>query len=147
MGECHQRQWALKTGKFSTSAPKLCSLPHTTEAFHEKWTHLQLAPWYTTLEEVPPPRNPKEYGWEADHTNKTLSPKMRAGGVCLFPEESCKLARYGVDSEKLRKLIVHHILHICWRNLVPDPFHENGHGGGGLWQRWDRGCPLGMNIA
>ena len=33
MTDCSQHMWALKTGKNTTAAPKLCSLAPTTEAF------------------------------------------------------------------------------------------------------------------
>ena len=44
MTDCRQQQWAHKIGKFS-AAPKLCSLPPTTEAFEQnvRRAHHQVA--------------------------------------------------------------------------------------------------------
>ena len=51
MIECRQKQWAQKTGKSSTSAPKLCTLPPTTDAFLQNVlrAHIQLCDWYSTM--------------------------------------------------------------------------------------------------
>jgi hypothetical protein len=70
MTECRQWQWAEKIGK-STVAPKLCSLPPTTESFEQnvRRAHHQVAHWYNALSGDPPPLNAVEYGWEADDTN------------------------------------------------------------------------------
>ena len=48
MTDCRQQQWAQKIGK-SSAAPKLCSLPPTTEAFEQNVhrAHHQVALWYT----------------------------------------------------------------------------------------------------
>ncbi len=56
MTECRQRMWALKTGKSTSSAPKLCSLPPTTPAFLQNVLrcHYQVAQWYGALEADPP---------------------------------------------------------------------------------------------
>ena len=45
MTGCRQRVWAQKTGK--ATAPRLCSLPPTTESFHENVlrAHLQVENW------------------------------------------------------------------------------------------------------
>ena len=76
MTECCQQLWVQKTGK-STIAPKLCSLPPTTEAFEQnvRRAHYQVAQWYSTLSEKPPPLNAVDYGWEVDSTNKCLIPQ------------------------------------------------------------------------
>ena len=49
---CRQRMWALKSGRNTTSAPKLCSLQPATEAFVQNVSrcHYQVAHWYRALE-------------------------------------------------------------------------------------------------
>ena len=105
MTECRQRMWAIKTGKNTTSAPKLCSLPPTTEAFVQNVLrcHYQVAQWYGALESNPPPLNPVEFGWDADHTNKSLFPCTVTEGVSLVPETVLKLIRCGCESERACK--------------------------------------------
>ena len=60
MTDCRQRLWALKTGKNTSAAPKLCSLAPTTEAFVQNVfrCHYQVAQWYGALESHPPPLDP-----------------------------------------------------------------------------------------
>ena len=101
MTECRQRVWAQKTGK-SSSAPKLCSLPPTTEAFHENVlrAHLQVATWRASLHGKPPPMDPVQFGWEADHVNKCLTPQNMCQGTAYAPSHVLKLVRCGCDSEK-----------------------------------------------
>ena len=70
MSECRQCLWMQKTDR-STGAPKLCSLPPTTEAFVKniKRAHFQVAQWYAALDSDPLPLDPRDYGWEADGIN------------------------------------------------------------------------------
>ena len=72
MTDCRQRQWAHITGKLNASAPKLCTLPPTTEAFMEnvKRAHHQVAQWMSTPSGDPPPMDARSYGWEEDTENK-----------------------------------------------------------------------------
>ncbi|KAG0713747.1 hypothetical protein GWK47_015536 [Chionoecetes opilio] len=74
MTKIRQKLWAQKTGK-STAAPKLCSLPPTTEAFEQnvRRAHHQVAHWYSALSGDPPTLAAVEHGWEADDTNKVSS--------------------------------------------------------------------------
>ena len=60
MSECRQRMWAQKTAK-SSSAPELCSLAPTTEAFRQnaKQVHFQCGHWYAALDSDPPTLDPK----------------------------------------------------------------------------------------
>lgn len=101
MTECRQHVWAQKTGK-SSSAPKLCSLTPTTEAFHENVlrAHLQVANWRATLLGEPPSMDPVQFGWEADHVNKGLTPQNMCHGTAYAPPHVLKLVRCGCDSEK-----------------------------------------------
>ena len=71
MTDCRQQQWAQKIGK-SSAAPKVCSLPPTTEAFEQnvRRAHHQVALWYSALGGDPPAMNAVECGWESDDTNR-----------------------------------------------------------------------------
>ncbi len=73
MTECHQRMWALNTGKSTSSAPKLCSIPPTTPEFVQNVFRYQyqVAQWYGALEADPPTLNPEDFGWR-----QTMSTKL-----------------------------------------------------------------------
>jgi len=90
MSECHKWLWAQKTTR-SCAAPKLASLPPSTEGFLQNAKH--------ALESNPHSLNLLEYGWEADDVNKTLYPTTVAEGVCIAPDCILKLIRCGCDSE------------------------------------------------
>ncbi|MPC46696.1 hypothetical protein E2C01_040421 [Portunus trituberculatus] len=96
MTECHQQLWAEKTGK-STAAPKLCSLPPTTEAFEQNVyrAHFQVSQWYSALSRDPPHLSVLNYEWEVDDANKCLIPRNVAEGVPYAPEKILKLAVIG----------------------------------------------------
>ena len=100
MSECRQCLWMQKTAR-STGAPKLCSLPPTTEAFVEnmKQAHFQVAQWYAALDSDPPPLDPRDYGWEADGINKSLSAVPVPAGVVLAPDYVLRLIRCGCESD------------------------------------------------
>ena len=95
MTECRQKQWAIKTGKSISSAPKLCSLPPTTEAFtlNVLRAHFQLCHWYAALDICPPELNPLEHGFEADHVNKILMPRPLPEDVQAAPDLLLKMIK------------------------------------------------------
>ncbi|KAL8595126.1 hypothetical protein ACOMHN_019164 [Nucella lapillus] len=99
MSECRLQQWAKKTSKCA-GAPKLCSLPPTTEAFVEnmKRAHFQVAQWYAALESDPP-LAPLDYDWEADDVNRSLSAIPVPAGVSPAPEYILRLIRCGCESD------------------------------------------------
>ncbi|KAG0725666.1 hypothetical protein GWK47_038169 [Chionoecetes opilio] len=101
MTKIRQKLWAQKTGK-STAAPKLCSLPPTTEAFEQnvRRSHHQVAHWYSALSGDPSTLAAVEHGWEADDTNKCLIPRNMEDGVSYAPEHILKLVRCGCTSER-----------------------------------------------
>ena len=98
--ECRQRLWAQKTAK-SYGAPKLCSLPPTTEVFvqNAKRAHFQVAQWYAALSSDPPSLDPRNFGWEPNDVNKALSPTIGAEGVSMAPDYVLKLIRCGCESQ------------------------------------------------
>ena len=78
-------------GTGSTGAPRLCSLPLTivyTEAFvkNMKRAHFQVAQRYAALDSDPQSLDPREYSWEADDINKSLSVVSVPAGVLLTPD-------------------------------------------------------------
>ena len=101
MTDCRQQQWAQKIGK-SSAAPKLCSLPPTTEAFEQnvRRAHDQVALWYSALGGDPPAMNAVEDGWESVDTNRRLIPRNMANGISYAPEHILKLVMCGCSSER-----------------------------------------------
>ena len=103
MTHCRQLVWAQKTGK-SSSAPKLCSLPQTTEAFQENVlrAHLQVTQWRAALTGLAPVINSVQYGWEADHANTCLLPRNMSQGTGYAPEKVLKLVLCSCGSVRAR---------------------------------------------
>ena len=87
-------------GRVSSSAPKLCSLPPTTEAFVEnvKRAHYQVCQWMSAsggdLDSV----DPRNYGFEEDTQNKMLLPVNISPGTAYAPDYILKLIRCGCGS-------------------------------------------------
>ena len=75
MREAHKKLWSSKLSRSNVSAPKLCSLPPTTEAFAENVAraHLQLAVWKMALEPTPPGLDPVANGWSQTEGSTTLT--------------------------------------------------------------------------
>ena len=90
MTECRIQTW-YKTSKSRKTAPPLCDLPPTIEAFAEnvKHTHFQTATWLSTMSPDPPDSGPTSYGWERDEVNRLLSPT----GIPPAQSEVLKLVR------------------------------------------------------
>ena len=86
MTECRLKLWKIKTGKSTTSSPKLNSLPPTDEASMENvWRcHLQVAVWKSTLCDSPQQMDPCQYGWELDPHGDPM-PRTVPAGTCLDP--------------------------------------------------------------
>ena len=101
MTECRQLVLAQKTGKY-LSAPKLCSLPPTSEAFKENLprAHLQVAQWRAALNGESPAIDPIGFGWEADQQNESLIPRNMSSGTPYSAEHVLKLVRCGCHSER-----------------------------------------------
>ena len=62
-------------------------------------THYQVALWYSALGGDTFPISPVDFGWEDDHTNKSLIPRNMADGVAYANEHILKLVRCGSVSE------------------------------------------------
>ena len=93
--EARQKVWTSKVGRSLASAPKLASLPPTTEAFKENVAraHLQIAIWKSSLQQSPPALDPVKYGWCRDAVSKSLTPLTVPDDVSLAPQELLKLIR------------------------------------------------------
>ena len=102
MTECRKKMWGIKTGKTASSAPKLCSLPPTTEAFRLNVlrAHLQLSHWYAALETNPPDLDPINFGFEADERNKVLNPLPLPSEVETAPDFVLRLLKCGCESSQ-----------------------------------------------
>lgn len=101
MTDCRKKIWARKSGTL-LAKPKLCSLPCTTEAFHENVlrARLQLAIWDSSESGEPPDMDPVMFGWEADLINKSLTPRNMCLGTPYAPWKILDLIRCGCGSEK-----------------------------------------------
>ena len=73
----------------SASAPKLCTLPPTTEGHLQNTlrAHHHLYNWYSAMDIDPPDIDSFEYGYEADHKIKTVTPRPLTEGVRVAPDE------------------------------------------------------------
>ena len=76
MTEARQQMWFSKVSRSKASAPKLCSLPPTSEAFEQNVAraHLQVAIWLHALDPNPPVLDPTSYGWSQEEGSTALSP-------------------------------------------------------------------------
>ena len=75
MSDIRYSIWLSKTRK-AAFAPKLKSLPPTSEAFMEniKRAHLQACIWKSALYPNSPHVGPTDFGWSKDEANKVLIP-------------------------------------------------------------------------
>ena len=101
MTEARKKLWSSKVGRSNASAPKLCSLPPTTEAFAENVAraHLQLAIWKSALEPTPPVLDPTAHGWSLKEGSTTLSPTAVPPETPLAPLDLLKLIRCSCQSQ------------------------------------------------
>ena len=85
--------WIGKTSKRKvTGAPKLKSLPPTSEAFDQnvRRAHFQVSVWRAVLEKDPPELAPTNFGWEKDEASRSLLPVTIPEGVALAPMDVLK---------------------------------------------------------
>ena len=89
MSIVRQKVWSSWEGKAPSCAPKLCSLPPTSESFVEnvKRAHLQACVWKQATELDPPELNPVDFGWSI----KSLNPVMLPKNIKLAPPEVLQL--------------------------------------------------------
>ena len=74
--EARQQMWFCKVSRSKVSAPKLYSLPPTTEAFEQNVAraHLQVVIWFHALDPNPRVLDPTSYGWSQEEGSTALSP-------------------------------------------------------------------------
>ena len=94
--------WAAKFGNTATSAPKIQSLPPSTEAFTEnlKRAHLQTFIWKAAVSLDPPSIDPVEYGYARHEPSKSLIPVTVPAGVQLAPDEILSLIKCNCEGDK-----------------------------------------------
>lgn len=82
-----QKLWAQKVGRNKAAAPRLCSLPPTTESFKHNVlrAHLKMTIWTQALDVNPPDLEPTSYGWSKDKCSTSLVPVTVPEGVALAP--------------------------------------------------------------
>ncbi len=89
------KMWSSKVSRSTASAPKLQSLPPTTEAFRENvaHAHLQVAIWKCALDLDPPDLNPTDFGWSKDIHTGSLTATTVPAGTPLAPQKLLKLIK------------------------------------------------------
>jgi hypothetical protein len=92
MSAMRYKLWTTKFGNGAATAPKIQSLPPSTEAFVEnvKRAHLQTAIWKHATSLDPPNLDLQEYGYIRDESSKTLLPTTVPDGTPLAPESVMK---------------------------------------------------------
>ena len=103
MTEGKQRMWSLKVTKTIGGAPKLESLPPTTEAFEMNVAraHFQVATWRHTGDPDPPLLNPEMHGWCREGTS--LTPIALPPNVSQAPDQLLKLIKCTCESAQTCK--------------------------------------------
>ena len=103
MSFVRQKVWSSRVGKAPSCAPRVSSLPPTSESFGEnvKRPHLQACVWKQATELDPPELNPVDYGWEKNETTKSLNPVMMPKNIKISPPEVLQLIKRSCGSESL----------------------------------------------
>lgn len=94
--------WSSKMGNPKiTKAPKLKTLPPTTEAFlgHVLRAHYQTIIWKSSLQADPPALDPVQFGWSKDEADQGFVPVGLPEGVSPVPEGVLKIIRCGCSSD------------------------------------------------
>jgi hypothetical protein len=102
LSEIRYAIWASKMANIKlTSAPKLKSLPPTTDAFknHVHRAHHQTAIWKSSLAPDPPQMDPVQYGWSHTEDNSTLCPVMLSVDVSPVPVDVLQMIKCGCSTE------------------------------------------------
>lgn len=96
------KAWASKTAKARTSAPKLSTLPPTTEAFQEnvKRAHFQTAQWYAAPYSSAEQLDPGQFGWIRDDKHKTLIPVGIPPNVAAAPQQVLEMIKCSCKSDQ-----------------------------------------------
>ena len=102
MTEARHHMWSKKVSKSTAGAPKLKSLPPTTEAFQENVAraHFQVAVWRHSLEADPPSLEPTNNGWCKEEGSQLLCPTTVQNDVPLAPEGLLKLIKCSCSRDR-----------------------------------------------
>ena len=95
--------WIGKASKRKvTGAPKLKSIPPTSEAFEQnvRRSHFQVPVWKAALEKDPPELAPTHFGWEKDEASRSLLPVTLSEGVALARTDVLKVIRRGCATDQ-----------------------------------------------
>jgi hypothetical protein len=99
MSQIRYGTWQTKTGNRKvTTAPKLRSLPPTTEAFTQNVKRAHLI-WKAALQQDPPDVDPTDYGWEKDELNKALLPISVPSDTQCAPSEVLRMICCGCSAD------------------------------------------------
>ena len=100
--EARQKLWTKKVAQRRASAPPLCSLPPTNEAFKQNVlrAQLQMAIWLHALDPNPPDLDVTLYGWSKSAGTDMLIPTSIPDGIALIPEELVRLIRCSCQTER-----------------------------------------------
>lgn len=104
MSEVRYQVWTSKMRKRNiTSAPKLHTLPPTSESFAEnvKRAHLQAAVWLSADSGDPPVIDPTELGWTRDEPSRCLVPVSLPPNRPTAPDELLKMICCSCASDPL----------------------------------------------
>ncbi|KAG1664960.1 Dual specificity protein phosphatase 16 [Nymphon striatum] len=93
--EARTKLWSRKFGRSKVTAPKLCALPPTTEAFKENVAraHLQVSIWLHALDQDPPSLEPNEHGWSQEEGSNVNNLITVPADILLAPPELLKLIK------------------------------------------------------
>ena len=96
------KEWSSKTAKARTSAPKLASLPPTTEAFQEnvKRAHFQAVQWYAAPYSSAEQLDPAQFGWIRDEKCKSLIPVGIPPKVPTAPQQVLEMIKCSCRSDQ-----------------------------------------------
>ena len=99
MSDVRYKVWAAKFGRSASSAPKIQSLPPTSEAFGEnvKRAHLQTCIWKAAQTFDPPTVDPTIYGYSRHDPSRSLLPTTVPESVSLAPAEIMDLIKCKCD--------------------------------------------------
>ena len=89
-----QKMWVSKVSQSVASAPKLESLPPTTEAFSQNVAHaqVQVAVWKKAMDPYPAGMDPKDFGWSL-RESKQMTPTPIPDKVLLALDALLRLVK------------------------------------------------------
>ena len=104
MSEARLKVWTSKAGKVKAIAPKLSTLPPTTEAFEEyiKRAHHQAMIWNAAKLPHPPTVDVEKFGWRKEESSRTLKPVMIPAECLVAPMSILELIKLNCSSQHIQ---------------------------------------------